>query len=186
MYNKLQLVQAILNMTQKNKYPLDQLMRIKKKRFDQALEVLEEKTRLLKQEQVKLHKKERSRDEVLDHKDDKIAQLREELDSGTTTDKIQQMKYYLEVVDERLLKKENEVKDQKDVVKQAIKAFDVAKNEMIARKKDLEKLEIHKKQWRREMKYYENREIAKEQDELGSARHSVKKQEEKERKEREK
>jgi len=172
-------------MPQKSKYPLEQLIRIKRKRFDQALKMLEEATKQLKEEQIKLHKKENERNIVLDHKKDKITQLREELDKGTTTDKIQQMKSYLDVVDEKLIDKEKQVTAQKDVVKQAIKTFDEAKKEMIARKKDLEKLEIHKKQWQKEIKYLQQKEIAKEHDELGSSRHTVRKQEEKTRKKRE-
>ena len=126
--------------------------------------------------------KEKERNEVLKHKDDKLNQFREKLDEGTTTDKIKQMKRYLEVVKERLEVKEKKVKDQKEVVKEAIKQFDLAKMEMIKKRKDLEKLEIHKKQWEKEMRFLIEKETAKEHDELGSARHSMQKKEKKRKK----
>ena len=157
------------------KYPLDQLMRIKKKRFDQAVQVLEEKTRKLKKEQEKLRRLEKERNEVRKHKAEKIKQFNEEFDMGTTSEKIKQKKIYLEVVGEKLAQKEKIVTDQKKVVQAVLKEFDLAKADMIQKKKDVEKLEIHKKQWQKEIKYFQEKEMEKEHDELGSSRYVVRK-----------
>ena len=97
------------------KYPLEQLMTIKKNRFDQAVRILEEKKALLEKAQAKLDELTRHRDEVASHKAAKLAQLRAALDEGFPTDKIQQMKVYLKVVDEELLEKEK-IKIKKDQI----------------------------------------------------------------------
>lgn len=163
-------------------YPLEQLMTIKKKRYDQALKTLEEKKAILLEEQKKLKEVEAQRDKVLEHKTDKLEQLREELDSGTTTDKIQQMKNYLKVVDEELEIKEKKVADQIKKVEDAEKQVEQAKAELFARKKDLEKLEIHKKEWEKEVKHWVSVQEGIEQDELGSSTHTLRKREEQSRK----
>ena len=89
-------------------YPLEQLMTIKKNRFDQAVKTLEEKKAILEKAYEKLYDLTQERDEVLSHKTAKLTQLRETLDEGTTTDKIQQMKVYLKTVDEKLAEKQKE------------------------------------------------------------------------------
>jgi len=83
-------------------YPLEQLMTIKQNRFEQAQKTLEEKKEILAQEERKLKKLEDERDEVLKHKQAKLDQLRAALDKGERTDKLQQMKVYLKVVEENL------------------------------------------------------------------------------------
>ncbi len=101
--------------------------------------------------------------------------MRDILDEGTTTDKIQQMKYYLETVNEKLQKEETKVATQKEEVIKAEKQVEAAKKELFARKKDLEKLEIHKKEWEKEVQYWAEQKESREQDELGSAQHSLRK-----------
>lgn len=158
-------------------YPLEQLVTIKKNRFDQAVKVLEEKKALLDKATAKLYDLTRERDEVLQHKTSKLNQLRTELDSGTTTDKIQQMKVYLKIVDEKLAEKQKKVADQKKVVESAQKQVDLATEEMFQRKKDLEKLEMHKKEWEKEVHYWTEQKSAIEHDEQGSATHALRKKE---------
>lgn len=150
-------------------YPLEQLMTIKKNRYDQALKTLEEKKTLLAQEEEKLRKVVEERDKVLEHKNAKLTQLREELDQGTTTDKIQQMKNYLKVVEENLTAKQKKVAEQQKNVNFAQKQVDNAKEELFQRKKDVEKIEMHKKEWAKEVNYWVSQQEGIEQDELGSA-----------------
>jgi hypothetical protein len=150
------------------KYPLEQLMSIKIKRFEQAVKVLEEKTELLLKEQEKLKKCEKERDEVKKHHLDKLTQLRQSLDKGTTSDKIEQMKIYLNVVKERLILQEKKVEEQKQEVKKAQKAFDMAKKELFDRKKDVEKLKIHRQEWEKELQMILARQESLELDELGA------------------
>ncbi|MBI3508982.1 MAG: type III secretion T3S chaperone [Chlamydiia bacterium] len=163
-------------------YPLQQLMSIKKSRFDQAVKVLEEKKLLLEKALQKLAEVTRERDQVLEHRVAKLNQLREELDAGTTSDKIQQMKFYLKTVDEKLADKEKRVAAQKKEVDLAQKQVDLATHEMYQRKKDLEKLEMHKGEWEKEVRYWSERKEASDQDEQGSAMHQMRKQETRKRK----
>ncbi len=156
-------------------YPLEQLMIIKKKRFDQAVKLLEEKKALLEREYEKLFDLTQQRDEVLAHKNAKLNQLRQSLDEGTTTDKIQQMKVYLKIVDEKLAEKEKKVKDQQKQVDVAQSQVDAATKELFQRKKDLEKLEIHKGEWEKEVKYWVEQKETAEHDEQGAATHSIRK-----------
>lgn len=169
-------------MNQPLTYPLEQLMLIKKNRFDQAVKTLEQKKEILEKAYEKLYDLTQARDEVLKHKQAKLTQLRESLDEGTTTDKIQQMKAYLKVVDVKLEEKEKKVVEQQEQVDIAQKQVDLATDELFQRKKDLEKLEIHKKEWEKEVRYWTAQQEAIEQDEQGSAGYVLRKKESEERK----
>lgn len=163
-------------------YPLEQMLLIKKNRFDTAVKTLEEKKALLEKAYEKLYDLKQERDEVLQHKKAKLDQLRNELDSGTTTDVIQRSKVYLKIVDEKLAEKEKKVVDQQKQVDAAQKQVDIATDDLFQKKKDLEKLELHKKEWEKEMGYWIERKEGVEQDEQGSATHFLRKRESEERK----
>lgn len=152
-----------------SKYPLDQLVLIKKNKFDRAVKVLEEKKAILEKEHEKLFDVKKERDEVLSHKVAKLTQLRNALDEGTSTDKIQQMKVYLKVVDEKLSEKEKKVIEQQGKVELAQKQVEIATQELFQRKKDMEKLDIHRKEWEKETRYEAERKEGLEQDEYGSS-----------------
>ncbi len=160
-------------------YPLAELMRIKVKRFEQAMKVVEEKAAILKREQKLLKQEEEERDKVLQHKNDKLQQLRDALDRGERTDKIRQIKVYMDVVKEKLVEKERKVEEQKKQVKDAEKQLDLARKEMMKKQKELEKLKIHKKEWQKEMRFWTARKEGLEQDELGSQRHIIRKKQKK-------
>ncbi len=157
-------------------------MLIKKNRFDQAVKILEEKKSLLEKAYEKLFEVTQERDKVLHHKTAKLNQLRQALDEGTTTDKIQQMKFYLKTVGEKLAEKEKKVKDQQKQVDLAQKQVDVATEELFQRKKDLEKLEMHKIEWEKEVRYWTEQKEGIEHDEQGSATHTIRKEDSKRRK----
>jgi hypothetical protein len=157
-------------------------MSIKQNRFDQAVKTLEEKKVLLEKAYESLYDVTKERDEVLEHKGAKLGQLRQSLDEGTTTDKIQQMKVYLKTVDEKLAEREKKVVTQQKNVDLAQKQVDVATNELFQRKKDLEKLQMHKQEWEKEVRYWSDRKEASEQDEQGSATYQLRKAEDKLRK----
>ncbi len=164
-------------MNQPLSYPLEQLMIIKKNRFDQAVKTLEQKKEILEKAYEKLYEVTQERDEVFGHKQAKLTQLRGALDEGTTTDKIQQMKAYLKIVDEKLSEKEKKVAEQQKQVDLAQKQVDIATDELFQRKKDLEKLEIHKQEWEKEVRYWTSQKEAVEHDEQGSAGHVLRKKE---------
>jgi hypothetical protein len=156
-------------------YPLEELVKIKQKRFEQAVKLVEEKKLLLLREQDTLKKLEKERDEVLKHKEDKLSQLRKALDSGESTDKLKQIKNYYKVVQEDLIEKEKKVKSQQKNVDEAEKELEKARKNLIEKQKDIEKLNIHKKQWEKEMKYFEDQKEDLFQDEIGTVKHIIKK-----------
>ena len=160
-------------------YPLEELMVIKKNRFDQAVQVLEEKKTILEKTYETLYDVTKKRDEVLEHKRTKLTQLRDSLDEGTSTDKIQQMKIYLKLVEENLSAKEKKVVEQQKQVDFAQKQVDIATDELFQKKKDLEKMEIHKQEWEKEVHYWAERKEAGEHDEQGATTHQLRKQEKK-------
>jgi len=160
-------------------YPLEQLVTIKKNRFDQAVKILEEKKILLEKALKKLYELKAERDEVLQHKVEKLAQLRATLDAGTTSDKIQQMKAYLKIVEEKLAVKEKKVIDQQKQADLAQKQVDAATQEVFQRKKDVEKLEMHKAEWEKEVRYWTTQKETIEHDEQGSATHTTRKRQDK-------
>jgi len=165
-------------MTKKPDYPLDQLMMIKKNRFDQAVKILEEKKAALEAEYEKLYDVTQERDQALEHKVAKLTQFREELDQGTTSDKIQQMKAYLKIAEAKLNEKEKGVVAQTKRVETAQIQVDKATDELFQRKKDLEKLEIHKKEWEKEILLWLEQQESTQHDEQGSATYHLRKKEE--------
>lgn len=165
-------------------YPLEQLMAIKKNRFDRAVKVLEEKKLLLEKAYEALFKLTQERDQTLAHKRAKLAQLREALDAGERPHKLEQMKIYLKVVDDQLKEKEKKVTAQQKQVDLAQKQVDLATEELFQRKKDLEKLEMHKAQWEKEVHYLTEQKEAIEHDEQGSSTHALRKKDAEVRKKR--
>jgi flagellar biosynthesis chaperone FliJ len=157
------------------KYPLAQLAVIKGKKLEEAERTLRDKKEALLQEENKLRAVEQERNVVREHKHAKLNQLREVLDSGTTSTKVQQMKQYLKVVDEQLRQKESKVAEQKKRVDAAAHAVESARQDLFKKQRDVEKLQIHRKEWDKEMKAVEEHKEAVEADELGSAMHTRKK-----------
>lgn len=149
-------------------YPLEQVLEVKKKRVEDAELVVKEKQKALELEQEKLKKREEERDKVKNHYQDKLAQLRHEYDTETTSDKIDKAKLYIKVVQERLKVEEKKVKDQQAQVETAEKNLELAKNHLRAKRREQDKIETHKKEWIKDTL----KEIAiiqtREEDEVGS------------------
>lgn len=157
------------------KYPLEQLAQIKQKKLEEAERALEERKRQLEKEETKLEAVEKERDKVKGHKESKLAQLRKKLDEGTTSDKIQQMKQYLKVVDEQLVQKQAKVKEQQKHVDAAKHQVEEARKDLFKKQQAVEKLKIHRKEWDKEMKAIEEHKESLEGDEIGSAMHTIRK-----------
>jgi flagellar biosynthesis chaperone FliJ len=149
-------------------YPLAQVLDVKRKRVEDAEKVVQEKERALAKEKEILVQKEAERDKVQNHHNDKLKQMREEMDSGTTSPKIQQMKVYLKVVKERLAVEEKKVKDQEEQVKNAEKNLEAAKVELKLKTQEVDKLLAHRTDWLKEIKKEQDIIEGREQDELGS------------------
>ncbi len=159
-------------------YPLEQLLSIKKNRLDQAIKILDEKKLLLQKAQDQLRAATQQRDQVRAHKVAKLQQLRETLDEGASTDKIQQMKAYLKLVDGQLTEKEKKVQEQQKQVTLAQKQVDLAAEEVRQKRIDLEKLTLHKEEWSKEVRTWIERKEEVEHDEQGTISHMRKKKDE--------
>ncbi|MCB1180441.1 MAG: type III secretion T3S chaperone [Chlamydiia bacterium] len=148
-------------------YPLEQVLEVKRDRVKRQEKVVIEKKKVFEGELEKLKKVEKERNKVLNHKNEKLAQLRKTLDEGSTSPEIQQMKVYLKVVTENLKVEEEKVKKQKEQVKIAEKNLETAKEELRLKRKETDKLEIHKEEWLK----VEKKELARKegivQDEVG-------------------
>lgn len=156
-------------------YPLKQLAEIKQKNLEEAEIALRDKKRILEQEQATLVKKEEERDLVKEHRIDKLQQLRDHMDEGAVPHKVQQMKQYLKLVDEKLIVKQQAVIEQQKKVKLALEAVDKAREELIECQKDVEKMRLHRKEWDQEMHLVQEREEGIEMDEIGASGHERKK-----------
>ena len=149
-------------------YPLAKVIDIKKRRVEEAEKNLRLKEEALAKEEKILKEKEAQRDKVKQHADDKLAQLRHELDTGTTTDKIMQAKVYLKLCQEKVIVEEKKVAEQKEQVELAKKNVEIAKKELHQRRQDVDKLVTHRKDWLKERQKELEIEEGREQDELGS------------------
>ena len=157
------------------KYPLNQLVRIKKRRLEEAERVLKQKRKELENEIEKQKQAEKVCNECKQHKEDKLNQLRTKLDEGTTSDKVKVMKDYLLVVDEELKEKEKKVEDQIQEVKKAREKVETARQDFLKKQQDIEKLSMHYEEWKKEMSTLAQYEEGLETDELGSVIHNLKK-----------
>lgn len=155
-------------------YPLEQIAIIKQKKLEEAEKVLRERKKILEKEQEKLAAVEKERDEVKEHRFAKLTQLRENMDEGAPSDKIQQMRYYLKVVDEKLKLKEQKVKEQIKQVDAAKQQVEHARLDLIKKQQAVEKMHTHRKEWEREKKALEDYKEGVETDEIGSTLHQRK------------
>ena len=157
------------------KYPLIQLVRIKKRRLEEAERILKQKRKELEKEIEKQKQAEKVRDESKNHKEDKLNQLRAKLDSGTTSDKVKVMKDYLQVVDEELQEKEKKVEGQIQEVKKSREKVEAARQDFLKKQQDVEKLFMHYEEWKKEIYTLAQQEEGLETDEIGSVMHNLKK-----------
>ena len=134
----------------KTVYPLLQILEVKQRRVEDAEKVVKEKQAILDKEKEKLAEREKERDKVKKHRVEKLEQLRAILDKGTTSPKIQQMKQYLKVVDEKLAIEEKKVKDQQNQVTLAEKNLNQAKEDLKIKRQEVDKLLFHRKDWEKE------------------------------------
>lgn len=157
----------------KVEYPLARVLEIKNRRVEAAEKNVKLKEEALNKELAILKEKEAERDKIKNHRNEKLAQLRHELDTGTTTDKVQQAKVYLKLCNEKLVVEEKKVAEQKEQVELARRNVEVAKQELKQRRLEVDKLVTHKKDWTKERAKEIEVEEAREQDELGSLSYNL-------------
>lgn len=156
-------------------YPLLQVMDVKKKRVQDAERVVKEKEIALQKEKDKLAEREADRDKAIGHHNAKLTQLRKEMDEGTTSDKILQMKAYLKVAKDRVKIEEKKVKEQLDQVAKAAKDLQNAQLDLRMRRQEVDKLETHRKDWLKEILKEQEIIDGREMDEIGTVIFSSKK-----------
>ncbi len=156
-------------------YPLAQVLDIKRRRVDEAEKNVKLKEESLRKELQILEEKKAARDKVQQHHDDKLRQLRNEMDTGTTTEKITQGKVYLKVCQEKVIIENKKVAEQQEQVELAERNVEVAKQELKKRRTDVDKFVNHRKDWLKD----QQKEIAiqeeRDEDELGSLMHNLRK-----------
>ena len=152
----------------KLEYPLEEILSIKRRRVDEALEELHRKELALQQEKEVLAQREAERDKVLNHRNEKLQQLRDTLDHEMSTTKVQQMKAYLKIVKEKLIVEEKKVSDQREQVEIAKTNVEIAKEEVRKARKEVDKLEKHKEEWLKRAKKELAIEEERQMDEMGS------------------
>ncbi|MBA3602580.1 MAG: type III secretion T3S chaperone [Parachlamydiaceae bacterium] len=155
-------------MTPKLVYPLEQIIKVKQRRVEEQEKVVKQKEELLQKEKDKLVEREVARDQAKQHQLDKLIQLRHELDHETSSDKVTQMKNYLNVAKEKLAIEEKKVKDQKAQVEQAEKVLEAEKELLRQKRQEVDKLKNHKIDWTKEARKELDIIEGREQDELGS------------------
>lgn len=148
-------------------YPLKQVLEVKIKRRDEAEQAMNDRKKELDREKEKLAEREKERDKAKDHHDSKLNQLREALDTGTTSDEVTQMKRYIEVCQEKVIAEEKKVQEQQLEVNKAADRLEEARLFWIEKRKEVDKIEMHQELWEKEIKQLMQFEENKEQDELG-------------------
>lgn len=163
-------------MNEKN-YPLVEVIRIKKRRLDDAEKVLREKKAILEKEQEKLAQLQKELDTAKEKFDTYLQKLRQAMDEGAPSSKIDQHKLHLKDLKELYLLCQKKLDNQKKVVKSAEDAVEIARQDYQQKEKELEKLNIHKSEWVQAMKLEESRQEDIKMDEISTSAHARKKKE---------
>ena len=152
----------------KLKYPLEQVLVIKKRRVDAAEKIVKEKQAILEQEEEKLKKYQDAYQEVADHHKEKLEQLRAALDAGAPSHKIEQIRTYIKEVKNKMYEEKRKVERQEKQVEKAQKAVDDAKIVLKERRVESDKIHTHKDEWSAQELKELSRQEAKQLDEVGS------------------
>lgn len=149
-------------------YPLAQVLLIKQKRVEEAQRIVKEKLDALEKEKKTLRELEEKRDKAKELYQRKLTQMRELMDSESTSPKLQQLKNYLKIVKEQLVEHDNKVAAQQKQVDAAQKNYDLAKEDLRLKQLEVDKFIEHRKDWTKEMLKEQEIIQGREQDELGS------------------
>lgn len=161
-------------------YPLEQVLEIKIRRLEQAEKVYKEKQRILETEQKKLLEYQQAYQTVVDHHQEKLIQLREALDQGTPSHKIEQIRTYIKEVKTKMYEEKRKVERQEKQVEKAEKAVEDAKKVVNEKRLEVDKLQTHKQDWLNQENKLIMKQEAKNLDEIGSLVYLSNKRREKE------
>ncbi|MBS0585516.1 MAG: type III secretion T3S chaperone [Verrucomicrobia bacterium] len=155
-------------------YPLEEIALIKQKRLEEAEKMLKEKKENLAKEQEKLRLAQEKCNLIKKHKYDKMRQHMQEMDEGTTSDKIEVHERYIKkVVDDQVKAEEKKVSDQKKVVKSAEEEVEKARQDYLKKTQEVEKMKLHRKEWELSLYKEEVRLEGVDTDEIGLSIDSV-------------
>ncbi|MEI6531911.1 MAG: type III secretion T3S chaperone [Chlamydiota bacterium] len=144
-------------------YPLAQILEIKMKRQEEAEKEAIQKRELRDKETKILKEAEAKRDEVRNHYQDKLRQVRMALDeAGSNTRDITQMRDYMKIVKEKLLKEEGLVIEQKKKLDAAEIALESALKIVKEKRLEVDKIKTHKDEWITQT----SKELSKEEEKL--------------------
>jgi hypothetical protein len=156
-------------------YPLEQIAEIKKRRLEEAEKVLREKRLALDNAEKDLQTKRDALNASLQLKLDLIEKHFKEIEKGTTSDVMERHNRYIqEVIEVKLADEKKKVEDQKKVVKDAKLALEKARDIRLKKNQEMEKINIHKKEWTKEAVKEQEIEEAGIADELGTSMHARK------------
>lgn len=150
------------------KYPLAQVLEVKIRRVEEAERILKQKLEILEKEKEKLVEREKVRDKAVQHMKDKLFQLRSEMDHDANVPKIQQMKTYLKICQERVQQEQKKVDEQIKQVEKAQDEVNKQRDEVNRKRLEVDKLETHRREWFQEVMKEEEIELGKEMDEIGN------------------
>lgn len=157
------------------KYPLHQIVMIKKRRLEEAERFLKQKKEELIKEEEKLVKVKEERDLTLKHFEEKHDQLKSVQSQPALADEIESIKLYIKTVQVELEEKQEKVKNQQAEVAKAEEAVKAARANMLKKQQEVEKLRLHEKSWKQEIRLEELRKEGIETDDLGTTSFSQKK-----------
>lgn len=152
----------------KLKYPLEEVLDIKKRRVDEAEKVVKEKQEILEKEEKKLKEYQEAHQKIVEHHQEKLEQLRSALDEGTPMYKVEQIRLYIKGVKEKKYEEKRKMERQEKQVEKAQKAVDDAQKVLKERRLEVDKLSTHREDWMKNELKELSRIEAKRLEEVGS------------------
>ena len=136
----------------KPKYPLQQITDIKKRRLEEAEKILKKKREILQQEENTLKEKRNLLNASQKAKLDMIEKHYIKIQEGISTVLMDaHNKYIKEVMNVKIDEDRENVKKQKKVVEKAKIDLDNARKDRLQKNQELEKMHIHKKDWKKQV-----------------------------------
>lgn len=157
-------------------YPLSEIYTIKEKRLEEAEKELKKAKETLREEEKKLEEFKERYKTVLKLKDEKIRKYLDQFQEGMSSTEIHRHTEYIKnVVNEELKIEKKKVDDQSYVVVKAKEKVEEARKVHLARQMEVEKLKLHKEEWKKEIQKEEIKSDSSLTDELGMNIHGKKK-----------
>jgi len=155
----------------RHEYPLEQLIAIKKQRLEKAERNLLEAKQQLEQEELALKRKMQECREAQDVHDGTVLHFYDVFQQGLSSNEILQHKEKMKNTLEKVREEEENAQKQR-TVRDTAQAKRQDCQRVVQRKRvELEKISMHRKEWKREELLEEIRDLASEQDEIGATRH---------------